>query len=276
MAQVEPFLRWAGGKTWFIEHLHELLSSLSVEHYHEPFLGSGAAFFSTEHSKRSYLSDANQQLINTYVQVRDHPKLVIDCLFNFQNTESDYYSVRDNFTHDNTIENAARFIYLNHTSYNGVFRVNKAGNYNVPYGFRTNCHFDISRIIQASKKLRNTRIEMGDFELNKYRIKKHDLVFLDPPYTVSHNNNGFIEYNQKLFSLEDQYRLSQYIDYIKKKDAYYILTNAAHETIATIFEKGDRRLEFRRQSLIGGKNATRQIISEYVFTNIPKKEKKNG
>lgn len=269
MPPIDSFIRWAGGKTWFISYLDQLLSNLKIEHYHEPFLGSGAVFFSLLHSKRSYLSDANKQLVNAYIQVRDRPDEVIGTLLRFHNTEEDYYFVRDTLSEENTVENAARFIFLNQTSFNGIFRVNKEGKYNVPYGFRTNWLYDTDRILRASRKLQNTRIVAGDFEINKYRIKTHDLVFLDPPYTVSHNTNGFIAYNQKLFSLEDQYRLNRFIDYIRRKDAYYILTNAAHEKIAEIFEKGDRRLELCRQSLIGGKNALRQTITEFVFTNIP-------
>ena len=272
LPSVDSFIRWAGGKTWFIFYLNHYLARLNAEHYHEPFLGSGVVFFSLNHNKRSYLSDANRQLINAYIQVRDHPNDVIQSLLFLQNTEENYYAVRNAMSEENTIENAARFIFLNQTSYNGIFRVNKKGKYNVPYGFRSNWRYDTDRIMRASAKLRNTRIAAGDFEINKYRIKRHDLVFLDPPYTVSHNHNGFIAYNKNLFSLEDQYRLNRFIDYIKRKDAYYILTNAAHETIAEIFEKGDRRLELSRQSLIGGKNAARQQITEYVFTNIPEGE----
>lgn len=276
MPPIESFIRWAGGKSWFTSYLKQLVSKISIEHYHEPFLGSGALFFSLEHAKRSYLSDANPQLINTYIQVRDNPQLIIEMLLTFKNTERDYYSIRNDFTKENTVENAARFIFLNQTSFNGIFRVNKKGDYNVPYGFRNNLKYDTERIIQASIKLQNTRIEAGDFEINKYRVRQNDLVVLDPPYTVSHNSNGFIEYNQKLFSLDDQYRLSRYIDFIKKRGAYYILTNAAHETIADIFEKGDTRIELERQSTIGGKNAVRQKINEYVFTNILKVDIKNG
>ena len=270
MPVIEPFVRWAGGKTWLIPYLPQIISDIHIEHYHEPFLGGAAIFFSLEHNKKSYLSDANEQLINTYQQVRDNPQAVINCLTKFTNTEEEYYRIRDEFLSETHEEAAARFIYLNQTSYNGLFRVNRQGRYNVPYGFRNGWHYDVTRIIEASAKLQNTRISVGDFEVNKYRIKERDLVFLDPPYTVSHNNNGFIEYNQNLFSLDDQRRLSEFIDYIKRKNAYYILTNAAHKEIKKIFTKdGDRILELKRHSLIGGKASNRTKISEYIFTNIP-------
>lgn len=270
MPTIEPFVRWAGGKTWLIPHVPDILGSVQIEHYHEPFLGGGAVFFSTEHKKKSYLSDANPQLINAYIQVRDNPDDVIALFRELPNTEADYYRIRGEITQENTAENAARFIYLNQTSFNGLYRVNREGRYNVPYGFREGWVYHTERIYSASAKLQNTRIEVGDFELNKYRIKRHDLVFLDPPYTVSHNNNGFIQYNQNLFSIDDQHRLKKFIEYIKHKGAYYILTNAAHETIRKIFlTQGDRIVELQRNSLIGGKKAAREAISEYIFTNIP-------
>lgn len=270
MPTIEPFVRWAGGKTWLIPHMPDILGDIQIEHYHEPFLGGGAVFFATEHKKKSYLSDANPQLINAYIQVRDNPEGVIELFQEMPNTEDDYYRIRAEITGDNTVENAARFIYLNQTSYNGLYRVNREGRYNVPYGFRETWVYHMDRIRSASTKLQNTRIEVGDFEVNKYRIKPHDLVFLDPPYTVSHNNNGFIQYNRNLFSLEDQHRLKRFIEYIKRKGAYYILTNAAHETIREIFlTQGDRIVELQRNSLIGGRNAARAAISEYIFTNIP-------
>ena len=267
MSITEPFLRWAGGKNWLVNQYLDLIKNIDINHYHEPFLGGASIFFSSTHSSRSYLSDVNGELINTYICVRDNPHAVITILKDLNNTEEEYYRVRSMQTAE-PIMQAARFIFLNQTSYNGIYRVNKNGIYNIPYGKRS-WAIDENRLLLASGRLKNANIKQGDFDCNKYIIKPRDLVFLDPPYTVSHNNNGFIKYNQTLFSLDDQYRLSKYIDYIKRKNAYYILTNAAHQTIADIFEKGDRRLELSRKSLIGGKNATRQDVKEFVFTNIP-------
>ena len=267
MAKFEPFIRWAGGKTWLVPYLEKIISPIEMRHYHEPFLGGGAIFFNTNHALRSYLSDTNEELINAYICVKNNPEEVALIMRGYQNTEEEYYRIRNLIPNDEN-ERAARFIFLNQTSYNGLYRVNQQGQYNVPYGGRL-WNFSPEKIRLASLRLKNTNIRVCDFEGNKYKIQPHDLVFLDPPYTVTHNNNGFIKYNRNLFSLDDQYRLSQFIDYIKRKGAYYILTNAAHQTIADIFEKDDRRIELQRASLIGGRKARRGSVAEYIFTNIP-------
>lgn len=263
----ESFVRWAGGKSWLVPHIKKLIAPIQINHYHEPFLGGAATFFALDLPRRSYLSDVNDDLINAYLQIKKSPEEVIQRLDSFQNTKDEYYRVRSMHFTDN-IERAAQFIFLNQTSYNGLYRVNRKGEYNVPYGNREEWHYDADRIRRCSKKLYNTRITCGDFEINKYRIKHNDLVFLDPPYTVSHNNNGFIEYNKNLFSIKDQKRLSLFIDFIKRRGAFYILTNANHEAIQMIFQKGDRKIILERNSLIGGKEAKRGKTSELIFTNI--------
>lgn len=268
MSMTEPFLRWVGGKSWFVKYLPQILSGIDINHYHEPFLGGAAVYFALEHNKKSYLSDSNDELVRTYIAIRDYPIEVAELLNTYKNSKEFYYKMRSSKPADEC-ELAARFIYLNQTSYNGIYRVNRSGGYNVPYGYRDNWSYNKNRIIEASAKLQNARIECGDFTVNKKRIAMGDLVFLDPPYTVSHNNNGFIEYNKELFSIQDQYRLRSFIDYIRGKGAYYILTNAAHPQIKEIFEiSGDYMIELYRNSLIGGKNSKRGKITEYMFTNI--------
>lgn len=264
---VKPFLRWAGGKTWLIKHLNQILFDKEFNNYHEPFLGGGAIFFALAPKNASYLSDANAELVNTYLQIRNSPITVIAELKTYKNTSDFYYYLRNKVV-DEPIEQAAKFIYLNQTSYNGLYRVNQQGVYNVPYGQRTKDFLEEEKLLQASRRLQQSTITHGDFTNIAERIQKGDLVFLDPPYTVSHNNNGFIKYNQNLFSLEDQYRLSKFIDYIKSIGAFYLLTNAAHKTILEIFDKGDRMMQLDRASLIGGEKANRGRVSEYIFTNI--------
>lgn len=267
---VKPFLRWVGGKKWLIPTLLSLVEGLEYEDYYEPFLGGGSVFLSMDPKENIYLSDLNEDLINTYTMIQRHPEEVISKLREYKNEEKFYYKIRKSRSTDELLR-AVRFIYLNKTSFNGVYRVNKSGEYNVPYGYRTTYNIEEDNIRNVSRALQNVNLDHGDFYYYCNQIKKNDLIFLDPPYTVSHNENGFIKYNQKLFSLEDQYRLKKFIDIIDRKGAYYILTNAAHEQILEIFEDNNTvKYELFRSSLIGGKNATRGKVKEYLFTNIEK------
>lgn len=264
---IKPFLRWAGGKRWFLKHLESLTRSRAFNNYHEPFLGGGAVFFHLNPQQTSYLSDLNAELVETYLAIKSDVENVIKELKKFKNTEEDYYRIRDS-RYQSEVRRAARFIYLNQTSFNGIYRVNLQGVYNVPYGFRTKPFFDTSQLTQIQGRLQKAIISQSDFEVVTSNLQKNDLVFLDPPYTISHNDNGFVKYNQKLFSLEDQFRLAGLIDQIKKKKAFYILTNAGHHKIEEIFEKGDRKFKIKRASLIGGINAVRGRFEEIIFTNI--------
>ena len=149
MPPIEPFIRWAGGKTWLIPHLPEIIGNTHFEHYHEPFLGGGAIFLAMEHEKKSYLSDMNPELINTYIQIRDNADQVIRYFNNFTNTKDEYYKLRDDYVSQSPQEDAARFIFLNQTSFNGLYRVNREGKYNVPYGFRTNWKWGLCKRLFA-------------------------------------------------------------------------------------------------------------------------------
>lgn len=264
----KPFLRWAGGKKWLIPYVFELTKNIKVNHYHEPFLGGGSVFFALQTRKKSYLSDINEELIKTYIQVRDNPEALIERLSLYENTEECYYKTREEKP-TSEIEIAARFIFLNKTSYNGLYRVNRNGEYNVPYGHRKVVDICPTQILAASNKLHKTSIKCGTFDINKYIIKQNDLFFLDPPYAVSTDQNSFIGYNADLFSIEKQHELKEFVDYIEKKGAFFILTNAYHKTIKDIFETGNIRcVDMSRNSLIGGRDAKRGKVSEYLFTNI--------
>ena len=266
---IQPFLRWAGGKNWFVPYMKTIISDLEFNNYYEPFLGGGSVFFSLdlESHQKAFLSDLNDELISTYNAVKEEPEAVIKRLKTLRNTEEEYYKIRKMKCRA-VSSKAARFIYLNQTSFNGLYRVNKKGEYNVPYGFRSTLSYDYNRILEASRKLQNATVTSSDFSTYTESIKENDLVFLDPPYTVSRDQNGFIKYNSKLFSLDDQYRLNAFVQSIADKGAYYILTNAAHDTIREIFSNCVTVFPLRRSSVIGGKQAKRQKVAELVFTNI--------
>ena len=264
--KIVPFLRWAGGKRWLLKEIDRFVNIRNFNTYHEPFLGGGSIFIHLKPSK-AIISDSNRDLINVYVQVRDKVDLLIEFLRGFNNSEEYYYSIRKKQFQDKTQE-AAKFIYLNFTSFNGIYRVNKKGEYNVPYGYRINHVYDFDNLKQVSKLLQNTLIFEDDFDNSLNNIHEGDLVFLDPPYTVAHNNNGFIQYNQKIFSIEDQTRLSIFIQRIKEIGAFYIMTNAAHQSIKRIFANGDLMYEIHRASSVGGKNAKRGKYPELILTNL--------
>lgn len=266
---VRPILRWAGGKRWLVAKLPGILNTAEFEQYHEPFLGGASIYLGMNFLGRAFLSDLNSDLIETYQQVRDSPDSVAAHLARYVNTSERYYEVRSTELSD-LGERAARFIYLNHTSFNGIYRVNLNGVYNVPYGRRTSPQIPgQAQLREVASRLADASLQVGDFADCMENIHENDLVFLDPPYTVAHNQNGFVKYNQRLFSFEDQGRLSNLIDQIKAKRAFYIMTNAAHPSISELFEKGDRRIETSRRNSIGGRSATRGSAVEYLFTNIP-------
>ncbi len=264
----KPFLRWAGGKRWLLKYAGDKLG-IKVNNYFEPFLGGGSVFFNLNAYEKAFLSDLNPELINSYVCIRDHVTELINRLQKFENTEVEYYKIRSSSYKDD-IDKAARFLYLNKASYNGIYRVNSKGEYNVPYGFRANLKslFDFENIKAVNRKLQGVELRSQDFDDYLPLISKGDLVFLDPPYTVAHENNGFIEYNQNLFILEDQHRLCRFIETIREKGAYYMLTNAKHDAIKEIYASIEEPVVYSRPSTIGGNGARREEFREYVFTNL--------
>ncbi|MEJ7901546.1 MAG: Dam family site-specific DNA-(adenine-N6)-methyltransferase, partial [Thermomicrobiales bacterium] len=201
----EPFLKWAGGKRKLVARLAPYLKSPQSEYsYFEPFLGGGAAFFHLE-PQSAFLSDVNEELIETYIAVRDEVESVIDYLSGLVYKKEDYYQIRS-ARPTTTAERAARFIYLNKTCFNGLYRVNLKGEFNVPFG-RHKPSVEIcnkTQLYAASKALSLASLRAGDFQDVLTHAQSGDVVYLDPPYTTTHSNNGFIEYNAKVFSWDDQ------------------------------------------------------------------------
>jgi DNA adenine methylase len=267
---VKPFLRWAGGKTWIQKNIRQYLPP-SIKNYHEPFLGGGSVFINLKSigyiTNEAFLSDRNIELINSYDIIKTKLEALIELLQEFRNEKEFYYYLRNqNFT--NNVQRAAQFIYLNRTSFNGIYRVNLRGEYNVPYGYKTYKElFDFDNLVRLRRLFENAFFNSVDFEETLGNIERNDLVFLDPPYTVAHGNNGFIKYNQKIFAWEDQERLLSFIETIKSKQAFFIMTNAAHQNIDNLFNRVGGKIIINRYSLVGGKGATRKEISEYLYTN---------
>ena len=270
MTDSTPLLRWAGGKYWLLKHLDKLITK-KYEKYYEPFFGGGAVFFYLSNNNimsKSFLSDLNPELINFYKCLKKDPEKIYRYILEWPNEKKFYYEIR-NRKFIKPYKQAARFYYLNRTSFNGIYRVNLKGEYNVPYGNKDyKTMFDASRMASISNLLQESKLKINDFEKSLEKAGNGDLVFLDPPYTVAHENNGFVKYNQKIFSWEDQIRLYNCVVELNDRGGKFILTNAAHSSIKDLYGNKFKPLYFERSSVVGGKSAQRGTVREFIFTNL--------
>lgn len=260
-----PFLKWPGGKRWFVAHHADLLPK-KFNLYIEPFLGSGSVYFYLCPPK-ALLGDVNSELITTYQGVREDPLQIIKLLKNHQKKHSAdyYYAIRDSEP-SSLVARAARMIYLNRTCFNGIYRVNKNGIFNVPIGTRTNVLFETDDFSEIASLLSGAELVLADFEKLIDVAKRGDFVFVDPPYTVRHNQNGFIKYNEHLFSWKDQIRLADALVRAKKRGAKILGTNANHESVQELYEnRGFKIKTVSRFSAISANSKSRKQFEEIVI-----------
>lgn len=261
---VRPFLRWAGGKRWLMKILLKIIPE-DYKVFHEPFLGAANLFFALNPPK-AYLSDINSELILTYNQLRLNYSNVISHLKQIKDNKKNYYNVRQNIP-QNLAARAARFIFLNKTCWNGLYRENREGKFNVPYGYKVKTEiYDESNLMNVSKVLKNATVKSDDFESILKNSNKGDLVYLDPPYTVAHQNNGFITYNSKIFSWTDQERLASVIKELDSAGCSIILSNAYHKNILRLYSNYKCK-KVNRMSIIGRNPSSRRKINESLITN---------
>jgi DNA adenine methylase len=257
-----PLLKWPGGKRNLVDHILPLVPR-QFNRYFEPFLGGGALFFALKPAK-AFLSDRNTELIQAYLHVRDHPKAVIRELRKLQNGEEEYYKIRS-IKPTSDPSGAARLIYLITLAFNGIYRVNLKGEFNVPYGYKTHIDpCDEARILNASALLKRATIRDLDFEEALVNAGKGDVAYLDPPYTVAHGNNGFVKYNAKIFSWQDQVRLSRVAGKLAAKGCMVIVSNADHASIRGLY-RGFSVATLERSSIVSASRDFRSRIKECVF-----------
>ena len=234
---VTPILKWAGGKT---QLLPVLLDKVPVrfDSYIEPFLGGGALFFALRPAN-AIISDSNPELINLYRQVAVDVEGVIKALGQFKNDESLFYAVRaQDFRDLEPVSAAARTIYLNRTCYNGLYRLNKKGQFNVPFGRYINptiCHPD--GLWAASEVLKTVRILVADYRdvLHQY-AQPGDFVYLDPPYLPTSKYSDFKRYTAAQFYEEDHRELAEDIKYLHQLGCYVVLTNSNHPLVYDLYD----------------------------------------
>lgn len=262
--EVVPFLKWAGGKRWLVSNYAQSFPT-SFTRYFEPFLGSAAVFFHLQPAQ-PILSDSNPELINAYLIIKEEWERLEAALERHQakHCESHYYAVRAAIP-KNLIDRAARFLYLNRTCWNGLYRENKIGQFNVPIGTKDAVVLDEDDFASVSKRLQEAELVCCDFEETVNRAGSGDLLFVDPPYTVRHNVNGFIKYNQKIFSWDDQIRLRDAVVRARDRGALVMMTNANHQSVKELYRDFSTKIVSRR-STISGKASTRGSAEELLIT----------
>lgn len=260
-----PFIKWAGSKRFLLPEIVSLLPK-KINAYHEPFLGSGALFFLLR-PDMAYLSDACRDLMSTYSAAASDAEAVLSFLSRWPTDPELYYQLRNEPPSTDKFLEAARFIYLNRNCWNGLYRVNLTGKFNVPYGRpKTSNDLDAGNFRECARDLSKPGVVItsGDFEQNLHAVGPGDLVFLDPPYVTQHNNNGFREYNERLFSWADQIRLAAAAAMLASRGANVIVTNAFHPDIANLYE-GFTIVKSERSSTIASDKAKRGRAVEAII-----------
>lgn len=245
---VKPFLKWAGGKGQLLKEIERyyLFDNGVITKYAEPFVGGGAVLFdilSKYNLEEIYISDINAELINTYVIVRDYIEELIELLTNYQleyvplateDRKSYYIAKRERFNdlkvngnEAENIEKAALMIFLNKTCFNGLYRVNKKGLFNVPMGaYKNPLICDEKNIRAVSEKLQNVRIVCGDYRKSADFIDEHTFVYFDPPYRPLTETASFTAYTENLFDDEEQIKLAEFVESMHKKGAKIVVSNS--------------------------------------------------
>lgn len=261
-----PFLKWAGGKRWFVTRYLDIIPP-NFDRYIEPFLGSGALFFALR-PKNAILSDLNADLVDAFSAVKANWTTVFSVLQQYHRLHSSnlYYQVRSSRPRSAT-SRAARFIYLNRTCWNGLYRVNVRGQFNVPVGTKKNVVLDTDDFFLTSNLLRGASLIASDFEPVISRARRGDLIFADPPYVTAHSQNGFLKYNEKLFSWDDQIRLMKCLCKAKKRGAHIVATNADTPSIRKLYEGSFTIRTATRSSVIASSPANRGTSSELIITS---------
>ncbi len=276
--KLQPFIKWVGGKRGLLSQILPLFPK-NFDNFFEPFVGGGAVFFEmfsngTLADKEIYLFDINKELINTYQVVKNRHQELIEKLEEFKSKHSKefYYEVRswdklDNFQEMDSIIKAARFIYLNKTCFNGLYRVNKKGFFNTPIGSYKNPNIaDIKSIKNANCALQNCTIENYDFaEVLKY-AKKGDFIYFDPPYYPLNTTSKFTSYSEFEFLEKEQERLFEVFYELDKRGCFVALSNSDTKFIKDLYKNFDINF-INANRFINSKSNGRGKISEVLVRN---------
>lgn len=271
-----PFLKWAGGKGQLLSQLSEFFPA-TFNRFFEPFMGSAAVFFSLRRSRGEFpatLMDANAELVNCFNVVKSKADSLVPLLRQFETThdEATYYKVRDKMCSGLTdLRRAARFIYLNKTCYNGLYRVNSSGKFNVPVGSYKNPRiFDRDNLLAASRALAGAAVRQSDFSEVRNLAKKGDFVYFDPPYYS--DDSGFTGYavaasGKASFGAEEHLRLCHVAQRLSDAGCHVVISNSDTDFIRRIYRAAAFRIHTAKaRRFINCNGDGRSAVSELVIT----------
>lgn len=253
--RAKPFLKWAGGKSKLLPAILPHVPS-RIRNYHEPFVGSGAVFYAVAPrvSGTCHLSDLNDELVNAWQVVREAPDKLLDAVERYHalGTEEDYYRVRAERPSD-PFERAARFVYLNQTAWNGLWRVNKHGVFNVPWGARPFRGLDRDAIASASLAMSGVDVEHRDFREAIANASKGDFVYLDPPYLPASDTSKFCFYTKKRFVVQDLEELAELCMRMSADGINWMMSNRDNERMRKLFAHA-RVIPFKARRSVSAQN----------------------
>jgi DNA adenine methylase len=266
-----PFVKWAGGKRSL---LREIISRFpdKFNNYYEPFIGGGAVFFAVyKHIRQAFLSDTNLDLIITYRIIQTQPEALIKRLqiHAKQHSKEYYYQIRSQHFIEDSIERAARFIYLNKTCYNGLYRVNKAGHFNTPMGsYKNPAIVDEENLLACHQALQGVHLKSWDFNRIDPPPQAGDLVYFDPPYHPT-SDISFTSYTSLNFTEQDQLRLVKIAKQLYKRGVYVILSNSKTAFIEEAYQhKCFKRESVKAPRYVNCKPGERGAIEELLITTV--------
>lgn len=271
---MKPIVKWPGGKVQLLPKIKELLPA-TYNKYFEPFLGGGALLLELN-PREACVNDINPELVNMYVQIKEDVEGVIRELTKFdydhsvsQDPKEYYYTVRYFFNKNlrtNTSEQAARFIYLNKHCFNGLYRVNKKGEFNVPFnGKLAGRSFDAEHLRKVSKQLQDTMFTSGDFKDCIYHADKSDLIYFDPPYDYE-TGTGFVEYTSDGWTRDTLICLKKLCDTLVDRGCYILVSNNSTTFVKELFNDGRyNTIEIPARRSINRNGTGRGFVPEVII-----------
>jgi DNA adenine methylase len=277
MSDLKPFIKYCGGKTRLLPYIIENLPTKEFKNYFEPFVGGGSVLFGLKSKDNQYncnrtytISDINESLMNCYETIKNNVNSLVNELSKdkYKNEQDNYYNARKRFNEIkfnetlDSVEKAALFIYLNKCGYNGMYRENSKGEFNIPFGKMKNPKIcDTSLLRNVNNNLQNVHVECCEYTSILELVEKDDFVYLDPPY-----HETFTDYTNNKFGEDEQRKLKEFIDILTEKNVNVMLSNSATDFIKELY-KDYKQINLTIKYSLGGKGADRGEKQELLIVN---------